>query len=339
MQVLQGSDGLLPRAAPRPRLRALRIVTDITGLDRVAGEAMKVRVYPSARYRREWTLRLRLLLAALRSDHLVFNFSSARMLFFVVALAIIPFHRCRLTTLDFFVGPLQGARLRLLRWSLRRVDRLLVHFKDSRIFQSQLGLPASKFRYIPFKINAIDVIQRAVVTDAGYIFCGGRSRRDFATLFAAIEPLGIPVKVVTSNERELNRHGSSLAGLRVPPNVEILPQDESSDFFVRTMAAARLVVIPIVRDSTTQTGIGVYLQAMALGKCTIISTALGVSDVLTGEEAVIVPAGDANALRAAIERAWNDAALRKRYGDAGRRYALPLGGEDQLRRSVLSALP
>jgi glycosyltransferase involved in cell wall biosynthesis len=54
---------------------------------------------------------------------------------------------------------------------------------------------------------------------------------------------------------------------------------------------------------------------------------------------LIVPAGDPDALRHAIERAWNDEDLRRRYADAGYRYAQPLGGEDELRRSVLAALP
>ena len=41
----------------------------------------------------------------------------------------------------------------------------------------------------------------------------------------------------------------------------------------------------------------------------------------------------------AIERAWNDEGLRRRYADAGYEYAQRLGGEDELRRSILGALP
>jgi glycosyltransferase involved in cell wall biosynthesis len=109
--------------------------------------------------------------------------------------------------------------------------------------------------------------------------------------------------------------------------------------FVNLMAGARLVVVPILRDSTTQAGIGAYLQAMAAGKCLIVSSGLGVSDVITNEQAMIVPAGDANALRDAIHLAWTDPELRARYGRAALEYALPLGGEDELRRSVLGSLP
>jgi glycosyltransferase involved in cell wall biosynthesis len=315
----------------------LRVVTDIDGLERVANPGDFIQTYSASRYPSAWTRRFRLLRAALRSDHLVIHFSLPDILFFTIAFAL-AFSRCRITTLDFFVGPLHGARLVLIRWALQRVNRFLVYFKDSRVFEESFDLPASKFKYIPFKINSIKLIQETPVSDFGYIFCGGRSRRDFATFFAAVEPLGIPVKVVTSSEREMTPHGSSLAGLRVPANVEIFTQDQSADFFVRTMAAARLVVIPIVRDSTTQAGIGVYLQAMAMGKCVIISTSLGVSDVLKANQAIIVPAGEVDALRSAIDRAWNDPQLRETYANAGRIYALPLGGEDELRRSVLASL-
>jgi hypothetical protein len=35
---------------------------------------------------------------------------------------------------------------------------------------------------------------------------------------------------------------------------------------------------------------------------------------------------------------WSDAALRAAYGERAHRYAMPLGGEDELYRSVLGAL-
>jgi glycosyltransferase involved in cell wall biosynthesis len=317
----------------------LRIATDIHGLERVAPAGTVICNFSASRYPSAWERRFRLLRAALGSDHLVIDFSLPDAIWFRAALGLMPFHRCRITTLDFFVGDPRGWRLKLAGWTLRGIDRMLVYFKDSSVFQRQFRIPASRFHYIPFKINGIELIEKTTPSDAGYIFCGGRSRRDFATLFAAVAPLGYPVKVVTSPEAEMLPHGSSMAGLKVPPNVEVSTNDQSRPFFVETMAAARLVVIPIVRDSTTQAGIGVYLQAMALGKCVIVSHSLGVSDVLTGEEAILVSPGDPAILREAIERAWNDDVLRSRYGSRALEYARPLGGEDTLRRSVLAALP
>jgi glycosyltransferase involved in cell wall biosynthesis len=105
------------------------------------------------------------------------------------------------------------------------------------------------------------------------------------------------------------------------------------------MAGARLVVIPIVPNVTTQAGIAVSMQAMGLGKCVIVSSCLGVGDVLDRNQAWVVDAGDAEKLRDAIRTAWNDPDLRSRYGEAGRSYALPLGGEEELRHRILESLP
>jgi glycosyltransferase involved in cell wall biosynthesis len=262
-------------------------------------------------------------------------------MFFTVLLALIPFHRCRLTTLDFFIGSLErrGLRGALIGWSLRHTDRFLVYVKDSSMFERAFGIPRDRFHYINFKLNGYELIRNASITDEGYIFCGGRSRRDFACLFKAVEPLGYKVKLLTSSESEMAPHGSTLAGLSVPPNVEVFTNDHCLEFFISLIAGSRLVVIPIVPNVTTQAGIGVYLQAMALGKCVIISSGLGVDDVLGQGQAYIVKAGEPDELREAIEKAWNDPDLRGRYGEAGRAFALPLGGEDDLRRRILEALP
>lgn len=316
----------------------MRITTDIHGLDRIAPPGVEIRVIDARMVPHRWKRNLRLLLSALRSRHLVIHFSLPEVLFFSTAFFLFPFHRCRITTLDFFAGEIPSGMGPLVRWSFRRVARFLVYFKDTAGAAEFFRVPAGKFHYVPFKINGYELIRSAAARDEGYIFCGGRSRRDFATLFRVTEKLGYPVKVLTGTEEELLPHGSSLNGLRVPPNVEILHNDADIENFVHLLTGARLVVIPLLR-SRTQAGIGVYLQAMAAGKCLIVSTGLGVSDVITEEQAMIVPAGDADALEAAIERAWEDRTLRERYGQSAREYALPLGNEDDLRRSVLQSLP
>jgi glycosyltransferase involved in cell wall biosynthesis len=325
---------------------SLNIVTEIPALPRVAPPGSRVVCFPpdrgSARSWNRWLRNLRLLRASLRADYLVIHFSVPEVVFFCSLLALLPGARCRVVTLDLFVEKLFSRKRSpctpLLLWALRRVHRFLVYFRDTRLFEERFRVPRERFRYVPYKINAFELVSRQPVSDGGYIFCGGRSRRDFATLFAAIKDLGYPVKLITSRESELGVHGSSLRGMAIPPNVTLLQDDPGIRFFVETAAAARLVVLPVLKDAVTQTGIGVYLIAMALGKCVIISSGLGVSDVLTDGQALIVPAGDPAALRDAIDRAWNDPALRARHAEAACRYAIPLGGEDELGRSILHVL-
>ena len=317
----------------------MKITTDIAGLERVAPAGVTVVAIPRSLVASRWKRNFQLLISALGSRHLVIHFSLPEIIFFTTFLFLVPFHRCRITTLDFFAGDIRPAARPLVRWSLSRVARFLVYFRDSSPFEQTLHLPASRFHYIPFKVNALELITAAKPHDGGYIFSGGRSRRDFATLFKAVGNLGYPVKLLTGEESDLAPHGSSLRGLTVPENVELLRNDSSMETFVRLLAGARIVVIPLLKNTRTQAGIGVYLQAMAARKCVIVSSGLGVSDVLSEDLAIIVPAGDADSLRTAIRRAWEDAELRERCAAAAASYALALGGEDHLRRSVLAGLP
>jgi len=315
------------------------VTTNIPGLHRVAPADLIVRTYSPAQIPNRWLRNFRLIFSALQSNHLVIDFELRDLAFFAILFFLLPGKRpCRLTTLDLFPGNPQKRALGFLRWSLRYVDRLLVYFRDTGHFELLFGIPASKFRYVPFKINGIERIRELLPTEEGYIFCGGRSRRDFQTLFEAVKDLPYPVKLVTSCEEEMNPHGSTLRGIVTPPNVEIIRRDSDQRFFLQCMSRATLVVLPLLKDCQTQAGIGVYIQAMALRKCVIISSGLGVRDVLT-DQAVLVQPGDPLELRTAIVRLWNDDLLRADYAERGRRYAMPLGGEDELYRSVLSALP
>jgi glycosyltransferase involved in cell wall biosynthesis len=69
----------------------------------------------------------------------------------------------------------------------------------------------------------------------------------------------------------------------------------------------------------------------------VISAGPGVSDLLR-DEAVIVPAEDPVALAEAVRRLWEDDSLRARVAETGRRYALELGGEPELRLRILEAV-
>jgi glycosyltransferase involved in cell wall biosynthesis len=316
----------------------VRIVSDIHGLERAAVSGVEVTTFSREQYPNRWLRNLRLLRRALGADYLVIHFSFLEVLLFNAILLVIPFQRCRVMTLDFFVSVPKPSLMPFIRFALDRTALLLVYFRDSSRFQQLYDLPASKFEFVPFKINAWELVQVAPVTDGGYIFVGGRSRRDFGTLFEAVKDLPIPVKVLTAREPDIRIHGSTMEGLTPPPNVTVSYNDSDASVFVSMMAAARLVVLPITKETRIQAGISVCLQGLALRKTVIVSEALGVSDVLVHGEVCIVPAGDVAALRSSIETLWNDAALRERYAEAGHRYAWPLAGEDELRRSIVRAV-
>jgi glycosyltransferase involved in cell wall biosynthesis len=203
--------------------------------------------------------------------------------------------------------------------------------------QEHYGIPADRFLYIPFKVNQREMISQITPTDGGYVFCGGKTRRDFATLFEAVKDLDFPVKVVTTPNSDIARHGSYVDERMAPPNVEVVRLDGSPEAFIDYMASARLVALPITPE-ICGAGISVYAQAMALRKCVVMSAGPGAEDVLTADQAVIVPPSDPVALRQAVENAFTDPSFRAKYEQSGYEWAMSLGGEEQLYETILSHL-
>jgi glycosyltransferase involved in cell wall biosynthesis len=96
------------------------------------------------------------------------------------------------------------------------------------------------------------------------------------------------------------------------------------------MSKARFVILPVLSDVLKPSGISTYLQAMALGKCVVMSDSPATDGLIDGGEAVLVRPGDPVALRNAISRVANDDQYRARVAAAGRAYAWSLGGEERL---------
>lgn len=254
---------------------------------------------------------------------------------------IIPFHQCKLVVVDVLLSTPRGlagqVKAAVFKRLFKEIDAVFLLYKNTSGLQRYYGIAPEKFRYIPFKINQYELIQQQMPTDGGYIFCGGKTRRDFDTLFAAVRDLQVPVKIVTTSNDDIAPHGSYLDESAAPPNVEIVRLDGTPRRFIEYMAGARLVVMPI-KPEICGAGIGVYLMAMALKKCVILSSGPGAEDVLTEDQAIIVPAQNPLALREAIVKAYTDSEYRARYEHNGYRYAMSLGDEDRMLQSIVSAL-
>ena len=101
---------------------------------------------------------------------------------------------------------------------------------------------------------------------------------------------------------------------RVPGTRGFVPNDELQDLYAR----AAVVACPSHRE-----GFGVAcLEAMSHGRPVVATGVGGLRDlVVDGETGILVPAGNAAALRAALERLLASRELRRRLGAAGRQRA------------------
>lgn len=229
---------------------------------------------------------------------------------------------------------------RVKRLLLRSVDHFVHYFHDLTGYQKYYGIGPERSSFVNFKANIYDMAPVVHPTpDGDYVLCFGRSLRDYDTFFSAIETLPYPAIIPKPDFVQLKNHGArftrSLNSL--PPQVAVRDDDGSATSLVRLIQGARIVVIPIRRQSLCASGIGTYLNSMLLGKCVIISEGPGASDVLSNQ-ALLVPPEDPNALAKAIQLAWEDKTLRTAVANAGRTFAEALGGECELMERLLAVV-
>jgi glycosyltransferase involved in cell wall biosynthesis len=139
--------------------------------------------------------------------------------------------------------------------------------------------------------------------------------RDYATLLKAIEGLNNNLSLVAKTAR-------LPASVKHDPRLTIIPHRIGWQELRSLYEAARFVVIPL-SASIHASGVSTLLEAMAMGKAVVVAASPGISGyVIPGETALVVPPGDAVALRAAIEQLRSDDALCRRLGAAARLFVM-----------------
>lgn len=320
----------------------LRILTNLDGLARVSRPDVAVELSTYPLDRGLWA-KVQSFWRARHHDYLLVNCAPIDVVVFGACKRMWPFSRCRVVALDTVLpvpargGVVQAVKQWIIRATFGGVALFIEYFRQTAGYERHFKIPRSKFRYVPFKINRYEAVIRTPTSDEGYVFCGGNTRRDFATLIAAARDLPYPFRIVTMDDATVMANGSQLDERNLPPNVHVVRHD-GSESFLQHIAAARLVALPIRRANISASGIGVYLASMGLGKCVVISEGPAVNDVVPDGAAIIVPPEDPVALRDAIHRVYQDDVLRNRTAKAGQAYALALGGEDRLYASILDVL-
>jgi glycosyltransferase involved in cell wall biosynthesis len=163
-------------------------------------------------------------------------------------------------------------------------------------FTAALRVRDGLFRFVPFHYSLEEPLPETKLGD--YVFSGGNSGRDHATLLDAIANNSHPAILCTQE----------MAGLRnkcIPENVQVCAVTQER--FHELMAASAVVVVPVIKDDIHPAGHTVVVTAMALGKPVVLAaTADYHSYIEDGVTGLLVPAGDSAALRAAIDRVLSD---------------------------------
>lgn len=220
----------------------------------------------------------------------------------------------------------------------RRVDGFIHYFRDFTAIDAIYGVGGERASFVDFKANLWDARSAEPQPDGDYVVFVGRSLRDYDSFFEAMERVGHPGVIVDPRASLAWRHGSRFTRPldRLPSNVTVVPDGTTEEAQVKLFRGAKLVVVALIKGALVAP-ISTLLNAMALGKCAITTAGPGVSDLFDGE-VIVVPPEDPATLAQAIDRAWNDDALRVRTAASGWTYAQRCGGESDLYRRVIDTV-
>ncbi|HWG41397.1 MAG TPA: glycosyltransferase [Gemmataceae bacterium] len=319
--------------------RPLRILSNIEDLEKGARPGLTIEhshIDPQAGSLSAF----RLFWRSLRQDAILLD-ANPRYLWLLCLLRWLwPLSGCRLISLDIiFVKP-RSWKETLQAWFrkqlLRRVDHFVHYFKDLSGYRRYFGIGDDRSTYVPFKVNGWDKLpsKENLSSNGAYVFTGGRSLRDLDTFLAAMRLLPYPAVLLYHDLARMEANGTPVPFDRLPPNVRAVEDNGRPESWLRHLNGAKVVVLTTLPSSIRAVGISTYLDAMALGKCVVMTDGPATNGLIK-KEAILVSPCDAAALAEAIRAAWEDDTLREATARAGRRYAETLEGNTRLLRDVL----
>ncbi len=249
-----------------------------------------------------------------------------------------------IVAVDLVLRPPQSFRSRLFqplrRFLLNRVDHFIHYFKDLAGYEAVFGITAQRSSFVPFKANLFGIEREANSMDGTYVLCIGRTLRDFDTFFSAMEMLPYPGAISQPDFQAMREHGARFTRTldTLPQNVRVLADDGSREAMARVLNQAKIVVLPILKESMAASGSSTCLNAMLFSKCVIGTEGPGFSDVFENGEVVCVPSENPAALASAVKEYWQNNDKREKVALAGHRYALEAGGDRDLFQRIIESV-
>lgn len=211
--------------------------------------------------------------------------------------------------------------------------------EQRRVLVEDIGLPAYKVHRFPQWLDG-RFYDPALASDGAkgeYVLSVGRESRDYPTLERAARGLPLRFHVVASG-------WAPHAGFDVATNISSganvtvekggLPYPELRERYGR----ARFVVAPLNRV-TYAAGVTSICEAMAMGKAVVATASPGILDyVKPGVSGLVVPVGDAEALRRAVVELWDDEERCAEMGRHNRRWVEDVLSTDRYVERVVGLL-
>lgn len=180
--------------------------------------------------------------------------------------------------------------------------------RQAQLYSEAFFFPEAMFPPIPYYPTVFGASYAA--TQGDYVFSGGDYTRDYATLIEAFRPLPYRL-VIAAFSRD------HFQGIDIPRNVKILTA--AHEEFMRLIAGAGVVVVPLQGGLLRTGGHQTYLNAMSMGKAVIVADDVGADEYISnGQTGVVLKPGDPSTLRKAIVTLMQDRELASQMGEKAR---------------------
>jgi glycosyltransferase involved in cell wall biosynthesis len=212
-------------------------------------------------------------------------------------------------------SPAKRALLKTLRIPARWIRVGYQCSADREVLETYYGVPAD--RLIQFKAAPLEMFRPGSRVDGECVLSVGTSKRDYRTLFTALDGLPGVVTHLYASSRFLDPYHGAMPQSSAP-RIELKAHVDNVAM-PGIYESARFVVLPIMDTYQYSAGTTVALEAHAAGKAIVATNTPGMRDfVVNGVTGFLVPVGDAIAMKDAITRLWNDPRRAADMGLAGR---------------------
>ncbi len=202
-------------------------------------------------------------------------------------------------------------RTRIVRFCLARADAVFA-FASAQAEYLSRKYRTDAVRFLPQQTDTDFYCPGPEPEEDFVLSVGTDISRDYGTLKEAIFGLGLPIVLKTTLVAEDRERF---------PLVTVVRERLNDAAFRLLYRRARIVAIAL-HDMLHPGGITTLLESLACGKAVVVSDSRGVRDYLHHEEnCLVVPSGDAGAMREAVLRLMKDDALRTRLARNARAYA------------------
>ncbi len=218
-----------------------------------------------------------------------------------------------------------------------RLGKLVDHFlclseESRKELESRYGVEPRRITVIGSRVDTDFFKPETSVRVERQVCSAGAVNRDYKTLIAAVQPLGVPTKIAA--DTAWAHSTGQIQYDSVPSFVEMRSWGTYPNLR-QLYAESAVVVVPLERPMLS--GVTVALEAMAMGKPVILTHNAYVEEfLLDGENGFFVPPNDPQALQAKIQYVLDNPDVAARVGERAREWVLSRYTVDAYVKRILS---